>query len=144
MYVLDSDILSIIQDRKGEESRRIASRMAATDPTLVHVSIVTFHEQTNGWNNSIRRARKSSGVVHGYQMFERLLTEFLRLNILSFDDAAANIFDGLKARKVRIGTMDLRIAAITLAYGFTLVTRNTVDFERVPGLLIEDWTLPVR
>jgi len=42
--------------------------------------------------------------------------------------------------RLRIGTMDLRIAAITLAYGATLVTRNVQDFQRIPGLVIEDWT----
>lgn len=87
MYVLDSDILSIIQDRLGEEYRRIEVRMASVDPRAVFVSIVTFQEQASGWDNYVRKARKSSGVVHGYQMFERLLSEFLRLNILSFDDA---------------------------------------------------------
>jgi tRNA(fMet)-specific endonuclease VapC len=140
VYVLDSDILSIIQDRKGEEFQRIERRMAMTDPRLVHVSIVTFQEQANGWSNYVRRARKPGDVVHGYRMFERLLTEFFRLNILSFDDSTSNLFESLKAQKVRIGTMDLRIAATALSKQFIVVTRNTVDFERVPGLRVEDWT----
>jgi tRNA(fMet)-specific endonuclease VapC len=36
--------------------------------------------------------------------------------------------------------MDLRIAAIALARGFTVLSRNTVDFSRVPELTVEDWT----
>ena len=141
MYLLDSDILSIIQDRHGEEFRRIEVRMASVDPRAVFVSIVTFQEQASGWDNYVRKARTSSGVVHGYQMFERLLSEFLRLNILSFDDAGAHIFDNLKRQKVRVGTMDLRIASIALSHDFTVVTRNTIDFDRVPGLRVEDWTI---
>jgi tRNA(fMet)-specific endonuclease VapC len=144
VFVLDSDILSIIQDRDGEEFHRIQQRMATVEPTTVHVSIVTFQEQANGWNNHIRRARTADRVVHGYAMYERMLAEFVRLNVLSFDLGAARTLADLRSQKVRIGTMDLRIAAIALANNFTLVTRNTVDFERVPGLRFEDWTLPVR
>ena len=49
-------------------------------------------------------------------------------------------YEQLRSMRLRIGTMDLRIAAITLAYGATLVTRNVQDFQRIPGLVIEDWT----
>ncbi len=37
--------------------------------------------------------------------------------------------------------MDLRIAAIAIANQMTLLTQNTVDFERIPGLAIGDWLL---
>jgi tRNA(fMet)-specific endonuclease VapC len=59
---------------------------------------------------------------------------------LPFDEAADAIFDQLQTQKLRIGTNDLAIAAITLAVSGTLVTRNTVDFQRIPGLMLEDWT----
>ena len=142
MYVLDSDTLSVFQDRRGEESRRIQRRLAMVDPANVFVSIISFQEQANGWSTYIRRAKKPDAVVRGYKMFERLLSEFLRLNVLSFDDEAARIFEDFKARKVRVGTMDLRIASIALSHGFAVVTRNTVDFQRIPDLRCEDWTLP--
>jgi tRNA(fMet)-specific endonuclease VapC len=140
VFILDSDILSIIQDEDGEEFRRIERRMAEVEPTTVFVSIVTFQEQASGCNNRIRRARTAEDVVRGYALYERMLADFVSLNSLSFDDAAAKIFADLRSRKVRIGTMDLRIAAIALASDMTVVTRNIVDFERVPGLRIEDWT----
>ena len=51
-------------------------------------------------------------------------------------------FETLRQQRVRIGTMDLRIASIALARGYTVLTRNLVDFEKVPGLAAEDWTRP--
>jgi len=59
---------------------------------------------------------------------------------LPFDDVAATIFDKLRGQKIRIGTNDLAIAAITLSVNGILVTRNAVDFQRVPGPVFEDWT----
>jgi len=59
---------------------------------------------------------------------------------LPFDAAAAAIFDELRAQRLRIGTNDLAIAAITLSTSGILLTRNAVDFERIPNLLFEDWT----
>ena len=44
--------------------------------------------------------------------------------------------------KLKIKTMDLRIACVALESGAILLTRNRTDFEVVPGLVIEDWTVP--
>lgn len=43
--------------------------------------------------------------------------------------------------KIRIGTQDLRIAAIVISQNAILVTRNQRDFSRIPGLQFEDWTI---
>ena len=54
----------------------------------------------------------------------------------------ARIRADLEKRGVTIGGNDLWIAATALAHGAILVTNNTGEFSRVPGLLIEDWTRP--
>jgi tRNA(fMet)-specific endonuclease VapC len=70
----------------------------------------------------------------------RVIEEFRRFPLIPFDAVAAAMFNNLKVHKIRISTMDLRIAAIALSRNLTLVTRNTSDFGKVPGLQLEDWT----
>jgi tRNA(fMet)-specific endonuclease VapC len=65
---------------------------------------------------------------------------------LPFDDRAAEEYARIRAHLAAQGTMiganDLLIAAIALANGLTLVTHNTSEFSRVPGLPLEDWQTP--
>ncbi len=63
-----------------------------------------------------------------------------RGGLLDFDGRAVAEYQRLHAARLRLGTMDLKIAAVTLASGATLLTRNSTDFSRVPGLHFEDWS----
>ena len=71
---------------------------------------------------------------------QRHLQVFCTIPLLDFDSAAAAIVQQLQQQHIRIGTMDLKIASITLAHEATLLSRNVKDFQKVPGLLVEDWT----
>lgn len=116
------------------------SRIALHSPTDFAVPIVSFQEQAIGAHTYLLRARKASDLVRGYSLFREILTTFAAAHVLHFDLAAASAVEDLRSHGVRIGAMDLRIAAIALANGLVLLTRNSVDFARVPGLTIEDWT----
>jgi tRNA(fMet)-specific endonuclease VapC len=72
-------------------------------------------------------------------MLENSRIDFSRFQVLPFDEPAAARCDALRPH-VRIGTMDLRIAATALSHSLTVLTRNTVDFARVPDLVVEDWS----
>lgn len=115
------------------------SRMSADD---FFAPIISFHEQVQGWNAYISRGKKAADLVKAYMRLEKILGDFSQARIASFDKAAAEQFDSLKTQRIRIGTMDLRIAAIALVHGYTLLSRNLVDFQKVPGLIVEDWTKP--
>ena len=143
MFLLDTDHLGIVQRRSAPEHANVAHRMRQHSLEDFFVSIISFHEQVTGWNAYIRRARGEEGLVRGYAMFQEILADFTRMNVLPFDSQAAEIFAQLRGSGLRVGTMDLRIASIALARGLTVLTRNTVDFERIPGLTVEDWTGPI-
>jgi tRNA(fMet)-specific endonuclease VapC len=67
---------------------------------------------------------------------------FASISLLDYTLAADALVADLRRQGVRIGTQDLRIAAIALIQDATLVTRNERDFRQVPGLTIVDWSLP--
>jgi tRNA(fMet)-specific endonuclease VapC len=141
VFVLDTDHLGIVQRESASEHAVLVDRMRQHALNDFYVTIVSFHEQVNGWNTYIHRARDIDRVVRGYAMFQEILDDFVQMNVLPFDSDAAETFVALRKSGVRIGTMDLRIGAIALARGFTVLTRNTLDFERISGLRVEDWTL---
>ena len=140
MFLLDTDHLGIIQRQTQPEFGRLIARIGTHPPTDFFVSIISFHEQVTGWNAYLNRARTPEAVIRAYAMFQQILADFAHMAIVPFDANATEIFQTLRTAGVRIGTMDLRIASIALSQDYTVLTRNIVDFSRVPGLRAEDWT----
>lgn len=139
MVVLDSDILTIIQRADSEQYERLVARLDAEDED-VHTTIITFEEQMRGWLSLIARRARPEDQVSAYLRLHALIDDFATRPILDFDEVAVAHFNRVRKLKVRIGTMDLKIAAIALAHDATLVTRNTADFKKVPELMAADWT----
>lgn len=140
MYIFDSDHLSFLQKRRGLEYESIVKHLAPHSPTEFFVTIISFHEQFNGWLKFIARTKDESDLVRGYTELQHVVLTFAKAQVLGFNEAAADVYSELRRSRIRVGAMDLRIAAIAIANQMTLLTRNAVDFERVPNLTIEDWT----
>lgn len=64
-----------------------------------------------------------------------------RWRILPYTESAIARVAGLKALRLNVRLMDLRIAAVALENQAVVVTRNRRDFGRVPGLGVEDWSV---
>jgi tRNA(fMet)-specific endonuclease VapC len=139
-YLLDTDHLSILQKSTGQDYQNLSARMEQIPISEFALSIVTVHEQFLGSNTYISRAQNPTDVVRGYKFMEKLVWSFKTIPVLGFDDQAATIFGSFQSQRVKLATMDLRIASIAMAHGLTLLTRNEKDFIKVPGLAIEDWT----
>jgi tRNA(fMet)-specific endonuclease VapC len=137
-FVLDTDHLSLLQ--RGDPW--VSARVAAEPPTTLAAAIVSVEEQVQGRLALLRRAREPADIARAYERLGETLQFFCAVQVLAYEAAAAEQLATFRRLGVRIGTLDGRIAAITLAHGATLVTRNWRDFQRCPGLSLADWSLP--
>jgi tRNA(fMet)-specific endonuclease VapC len=139
--VLDTDHLSVLQWQERPACDRLLARLEPLSPDVIATTIISFQEQVEGWLAYLKRARKSQEVVVAYAKLEEVWRSFLKMNVLSFTAEAQERFVELRHHCPRLPTMDLRIASIALVTGATLLSRNLRDFRRVPGLVVEDWTI---
>jgi tRNA(fMet)-specific endonuclease VapC len=137
LFVLDSDIVSL--HRHGDP---VVSRHVLAHPgTDLAITVITVEEQLSGWYALLRRSRTPDRVALAYQRLADAVPFLARFAILPFPESAIQRFEQLLTLRLRIGSNDLRIAAITLENAAILVSRNLRDFRRVPGLTVEDWTV---
>jgi len=140
-FLLDTDHISILQKQTGPEYAALVGRISQVRRTDLAFCIVSFHEQVLGCNAYLSQAKTLVDVERGYRMFDRVLSAFAAARVLPFDSNASAAFAMLVSQRLKIATMDLRIASIGLSGGLTVLTRNTRDFGKVPGLTIDDWTV---
>ncbi len=106
----------------------------------VFTTIITAQEVTEGWCAFIRKQKAGSAKqIHGCQQFQHSLVLLMEFTVLAFDAQAATRFLQLRKALPRAGTQDLKIAAVCLEHDATVLTRNTGDFNKVPGLRVENW-----
>lgn len=127
-YALDTNTVSYYLRREGA----VADRLLATSPTQIVLPAVVVYELSFG----MRRRGWRAGL-------DALSALVRQVETIAFDleaaDHAARIRLELESAGLPISTADLLIAATARRHGCTLVTHNTREFARVPGLLVEDW-----
>ena len=147
LYVLDTNMTTLY--RRGHEA--VVRHALTHPPEDLAITVIPVEEQLSGWYTLLRRVKTSADLTRVYDRLVETVMFLSSTHILwrdcvgagrspSFIQPAVAQYEQLRSMRLRIGTMDLRIAAIALAYGATLVTRNVQDFQRIPGLVIEDWT----
>ncbi len=137
LWVLDTDHVSLLQ--RGHPL--VVSKIAAVNPDEIAVTVITIVEQMYGRLDVIKRAKSKQELVTAYAFLRETFNRLCQANILDFNEAAFDIYNELLKQKIRVGTQDLRIAAIVLSLNGTVVTRNLKDFEKVPNLKIVDWSI---
>jgi tRNA(fMet)-specific endonuclease VapC len=133
MFLLDTNVC--VQYLRGKHVL-VRQRLAACPADEVRLCSVVLSELYVGVLRSAQPAKNRADV----DQFAAPFTS------LPFDGPAADVYarirHHLESQGTPIGPYDLQIAAIALANGCTLVTHNTTEFSRVPGLVLEDWELP--
>jgi tRNA(fMet)-specific endonuclease VapC len=136
MYVLDTDMLTLVQENHPVAGRRFLEHA----PEEVAITVLSVEEQLSGWYTQIRKAKSAERLAWAYGRLTNNVRFLSRLRILTYDLPAIQRFEDLRKLKLKIGRMDLRIAVIVLEHKSILVTRNARDFKKFPGLVIEDWS----
>lgn len=138
MLVLDTDHLSQF-DEATAAGGRLRERLLSSNEDPV-ATIISAEEQLRGWLAQIHKTHADPiAAVPLYERLQRRLEFYARWTVLSWDTASANLLMKLHAEGVRVGSMDFKIACITITNGGRLLTRNAKDFAKVPGLHIENW-----
>jgi len=135
--VLDTNHIAELEENSAA-GRHLRIRLSAQDDELA-TTIVTVEEHLRGWLALINRFTDPDLQIPAYARLQRQVDLFGRWVVLPFDQKASGLFRQFQKQRIRIGTMDLKIACITLAHDAVLLTRNTVDFAQVPGLRFENW-----
>jgi tRNA(fMet)-specific endonuclease VapC len=130
IYMLDTNICIFAMKQKPE---KVLQRFKQELNSGICISSITLAELEYGMKRSSDPARN-----------EQALLRFLApLTVLPFGSAAASVYGEIRAdlqsKGTPIGPLDMLIAGHAKAEELVLVTNNVREFERVPGLEIENW-----
>src|ERR1043166_867368 len=136
MLIIDTDILSILEwSGTSPKAQRLLQRLEQSGEEIV-TTIVCCEEQMRGWMAALASKPDLKHQIEAYRRLRHRLASYCTMQILDFDEPAAAKYQQLRKEKVRGGAMDLKIAAIALVHDGAVLTDNTVDFRRVPGLQV--------
>lgn len=134
-YLLDTNAWSAVLK---ETSPPLSEQLHATDPSRIMMSAVVWFELQ--WGLAYAPPAKRD------KLLARVAALMEDVPVTPFGDeaatAAARVHASLRRAGTPIGAYDVLIAGHAIALGATLVTNNTSEFERVPGLRLADWTRP--
>lgn len=136
LWILDTDTLSLFL--RGDP--HVCQRVGSVSPNELAVTVITVEEVLTGWHAEVRRVRGDNQLVRAYASLQQAVEFFRFVRILPFGVDAVRRYHELRRQYRRLGTNDLRIAAIAMEQPGTIVTRNVRDFGQIEGLKIDDWS----
>jgi tRNA(fMet)-specific endonuclease VapC len=132
--------MSLLEWSGSPPTQKLETRLRQLHSDEICTTVISYEEQLRGWMGMLARAAKLKDQIEIYGRLKNQLNNYCKLIVLTFDENAAVEFARLKKANRRLGTMDLKIASITLTRNATLLSRNRRDFGQIVGLKLEDWT----
>ena len=136
LYILDSDHLSLLQHGNQTLKQHLESTLLRHE---IAITVVSVEELLRGRLAQIRRAQKVAVRVAAFYWLRETLNHLCNFNVIEYSEAAEQLVKLWRSQRIRIGSQDLRIAAIAHTNRAVLVTRNRKDFSQIPNLAIESW-----
>jgi tRNA(fMet)-specific endonuclease VapC len=138
MILIDTDHLTVLTDQRAASNALLVRRLEAAGDAPA-IPIVAVEEQCKGWLAKLGRTRDIRQQITPYHRLAELFDFLAEWDIVPLSEAAADRFDELRRQKIRVGSQDLKIAAIALVENALGLTANERDFQKVPGLRVENW-----
>ena len=136
-FLFDTDHLTLYQHKHPP----LMQRLALQPPDAVTICPINIEETMRGRLAVLARVLTGPKHVQAYARLVAAEEMFRVFSLVPFDSGSESRFRQLRAARWRVGTLDLKIAAIALTNGLTVLTRNRIDFGRVPGLTLADWSV---
>ena len=136
-WLFDTDHVSL--QERGHAG--LKAKLEEAPPQSIAVCVVTAEEMIRGRLALPAKRTPGEKRVHASRKFLETIQFFGAIQVIPFDLACEKKFQELQALARRIGSQDLKIAATALVNDLVLVSRNRRDFEQVPALRLEDWSV---
>jgi tRNA(fMet)-specific endonuclease VapC len=139
VILLDTDHINVLKYPEHPRFVSLTAQLNTSADQDIATTVITLEEQMRGWLAWMNRAQDVHRQVPAYQELLRLCDFFARWHVVPFDEQAASTWQGLRAQRIRIGTMGLKIASIALVHDALLLSANLRDFQQVPNLRVANW-----
>jgi tRNA(fMet)-specific endonuclease VapC len=139
VILLHTDHVNVLKYPEHPRFASLTTQLNTSADQAIATTVITLEEQMRGWLAWMNRAQDVRRQVRAYQELLRLCDFFVRWYVVPFDEQAPSTFQDLRAQRIRIGTMDLKIAAIALVHDALLLSANLRDFQQVPNLRVANW-----
>ena len=137
LYLFDTDSISLYQSGNVLILRNIMRHLSDT----LAVSVITVEEQLLGWQSALRQARDDLRREGAYARMAGTVRNLAGWQVFAYPVSAMNRHTAFTRLRLNVGSNDLKIAAIALEFGATIIPRNLRDFRRIPGAIAEDWVV---